>query len=92
MGVLEQGCVCPVCNVGLTQSGVGEVIRWTDGEREKLFFLFDTVGCPSEGLVKGWNSTSDGGCCKGRAFLPFLGRILARHYLFRTLAENYDFF
>ena len=26
------------------------------------------------------------------SFLLFLGRIPACHYLFRTLAENYDFF
>ena len=36
----EQGRVCPLCNMGLAQGRVGEVVRWTDGEREKLFFLF----------------------------------------------------
>ena len=34
-----QGRVYPLCNAGLAQGRVGEVVRWTDGEREKLFFL-----------------------------------------------------
>lgn len=80
--------------MGLAQGRVGEVVRWTDGEREKFFsYSFDTIDCPSEGLVRGWSSSFDRGCYEGRSFFfTISGKNPAHHHLFRTLAENCDFF
>lgn len=44
LGVPDRGHAGPLCKVGLAQGRAGEVVRWTDGQRQKLFFstLFDT--------------------------------------------------
>lgn len=39
LGLPKQDHVCPFCNAGLAQGTVGEVVRWTVGQREELFFL-----------------------------------------------------
>ena len=70
LGVPEQGHACLLRNVGWAQGRVGEVVRWTDGQREKLYFFYLTpkAAKQKEGLVRDGNSSSGRDPCEPRAF------------------------